>query len=72
MKNIKLSKYFKEYCGANVYAMIRNNRKNPKICSEGFTNKVLVITGATSGIGRITDPKYASKGANLLFFNRNL
>jgi len=72
MKNKKFSKYFKEYTWSNVYAMIRNNRKDPKICSDDFTNKLLVITGATSGIGRITARKYASKGANLLCINRNL
>ena len=72
MKNKKFAKYFKEYTWSNVYAMIRNNRKDPKICSDNFMNKLVVITGATSGIGRITAFKYASKGANLLCINRNL
>ena len=72
MKNKKFAKYFKEYKWSNVFAMIRNNRKDPKICSDNFTNKLVVISGATSGIGRITARKYASKGANLLCINRNL
>lgn len=55
-----------------MYAMIKNNRKDPKICSDDFTDKLVVITGATSGIGRITARKYASKGANLFCINRNL
>ena len=52
--------------------MIRNNRLDPKICSENFDNKLVVITGATSGIGYYAARKYASHGANLLCINRNL
>jgi NAD(P)-dependent dehydrogenase (short-subunit alcohol dehydrogenase family) len=51
--------------------MIRNNRKDPKICNDDFKDKLVVITGATSGIGYITARKFASKGANLLCINRN-
>lgn len=52
-------------------AMIRNNRKDPKICHDDFKDKLVVITGATSGIGYFTARKYASKGAKLLCINRN-
>jgi NAD(P)-dependent dehydrogenase (short-subunit alcohol dehydrogenase family) len=72
MKNKKFAKYFKEYEWSNIFAMIRNNRLDPKICSEDFENKLVVITGATSGIGYHTARKYASHGANLLCINRNL
>lgn len=72
MKNKKFAKYFKEYEWSNISAMIRNNRSDPKICSEDFKNKLVVITGATSGIGYHTARKYASQGANLLCINRNL
>jgi short-subunit dehydrogenase len=51
--------------------MIRNNSKKPKICSDEFKDKLVVITGATSGIGYVTARKYASLGANLLCVNRN-
>ncbi|MDP3443185.1 MAG: SDR family NAD(P)-dependent oxidoreductase [Ignavibacteria bacterium] len=68
---IKFVKYFKEYEWANVYAMIKNNRLFPKICEDNFTNKLVVITGATSGIGYAAAKKYASKGAELLCINRN-
>lgn len=51
--------------------MIKNNRKDPTICTSTFTNKLVVITGATSGIGKVTARKYASQGANLLCINRN-
>ena len=72
MKNKKFFKYFKEYQWSNIFAMIRNNRLDPKICTEDFNNKLVVITGATSGIGYHTARKYASHGANLLCINRNL
>ena len=51
--------------------MIRNNRSAPKICTDDFNNKLVVITGATSGIGYHTARKFASHGANLLCINRN-
>jgi NAD(P)-dependent dehydrogenase (short-subunit alcohol dehydrogenase family) len=51
--------------------MMRNNRSDPKICDEDFTDKLVAITGATSGIGYYTARKYASHGANLLCINRN-
>lgn len=68
---IKFTRYFKEYQWSNVYAMIKNNRKEPEICNDTFKNKLVVITGATSGIGYLVAKKYASKGANLLCINRN-
>lgn len=68
----KTVKYFREYEWSNIFAMIRNNRTDPKICTESFTNKLVVITGATSGIGYHAARKYAAHGANLLCINRNL
>ena len=34
-------------------------------------NRLVVITGATSGIGYVTAQKYASHGADILCINRN-
>lgn len=68
---IKFWKYFKEYQWSNVYAMIKNNRKDPEICETDFKDKLVVITGATSGIGYLVAKKYGSQGANLLCVNRN-
>ena len=69
--NKKLFKYIKEYKWSNVFAMIKNNRKSPQICTDNFSGKLVVITGATSGIGKVTARKYAAKGANILCINRN-
>jgi len=71
MKNKKFARYFREYEWSNISAMIRNNRSAPRICADGFNNKLVVITGATSGIGYHTARKYASHGANLLCINRS-
>jgi len=67
----KTAQYFREYKWSNIFAMIRNNGKAPKICIDEFEDKLVVITGATSGIGYVTARKYAAKGANLLCINRN-
>jgi NAD(P)-dependent dehydrogenase (short-subunit alcohol dehydrogenase family) len=71
-KNKKFFKYFKEYEWSNIIAMMRNNRLDPKICKEDFKDRLVVITGATSGIGYLTARKYAAQGANLLCINRNI
>jgi len=71
MKNKKFAKYFKEYQWSNISAMIRNSRLDPKICRDDFKSRLVVITGATSGIGYLTARKYASHGADLLCINRN-
>ncbi|MBK6966414.1 MAG: SDR family NAD(P)-dependent oxidoreductase, partial [Bacteroidales bacterium] len=70
--NKKFFQYFKQYQWSNVFAMIRNNRSDPKICTKDFKNKLVVITGATSGIGYYTVRKYAAQGANILCINRNI
>ena len=70
-EGIKFGRYFREYQWSNVYAMLKNNRKEPAICDDRFEGKLVVITGATSGIGYLVGKKFASKGANLLCINRN-
>ena len=71
-KNKKFFKYFKEYQWSNIWAMIKNNRLAPKIHTGDFDNKLVVISGATSGIGYHAARKYAAHKANLLCINRNL
>lgn len=66
-----LPKYFKEYQVSNISAMIKNNRRDPKICEEDFRDRLVVISGATAGIGYLTAKQFASKGARLVCINRN-
>ena len=66
-----MKKYFKEYKWSNIFAMLRNQQLGPEICTEDFTGRLVIITGATSGIGNITAKKYASHGAEILCINRN-
>jgi retinol dehydrogenase-13 len=72
MINKKFAKYFREYEVSNISAMLRNNRLEPKIHAGDFKNKLVVLSGATSGIGYYTARKYAAHGADLLCINRNL
>lgn len=51
--------------------MLSNQKLDPKICTDDFPNRLVVITGATSGIGYVTTLKYASHGADILCINRN-
>ncbi len=64
-------KYWKDYKWSNVLVMIHNLNLDPKICAEDFHQRLVVITGATSGIGYATARKFAACGADLLFINRN-
>ena len=69
--NERMKKYWPDYKWSNINAMIQNMRRKPKTNSESFENKLVVITGATSGIGYHTARKYASMGAQILMINRN-
>ncbi len=64
-------KYWGQYRWANVGAMIKNSMQAPEICEDDFRGRLVVITGATSGIGYQTARHYASYGANLLTINRD-
>jgi len=66
-----LRKYRKEYKWSNIFAMLRNQKLDPEICTDDFEDRLVVITGATSGIGYVTAKKYASHGADILCINRN-
>ncbi len=67
----KIWQYYRAYQWKDILAMIRNSRRPPRLCDDRFDGKLVVITGATSGIGYVTARKYASMGANLLCVNRN-
>lgn len=64
-------KYWPQYEWRNVFTMIRNMSVAPAIYNEDFQDKLVVITGATSGIGYCTARLYAAHGARLLTINRN-
>ncbi|MFW9809407.1 MAG: SDR family NAD(P)-dependent oxidoreductase [Candidatus Thorarchaeota archaeon] len=64
-------KYIRQYKWSNIYAMMRGGGGNLKECTDDFEGRLVVITGATSGIGFATAREYASHGANLLLINRN-
>ncbi len=66
-----MQKYFKEYQWSNISAMLRNLKSSPEICTDDFNDRLVIITGATSGIGLAAAKKYASHGAELLSINRN-
>lgn len=66
-----MEKYFKQYKWSNIAAMLRNQKLGPEICTDDFNNRLVVITGATSGIGFATAQKFAAHGAELLCINRN-
>lgn len=67
----KVFQYFSQYKWSNILALLRNSFREPASCSADFRGKLVVITGATSGIGRAAARKFASRGANLLCVNRN-
>lgn len=66
-----MNQYLKAYKWSNIFAMIRNLSSEPRICSENFSRRLVVITGATSGIGYSAAQKYASHEADLLLINRS-
>lgn len=66
-----MNQYLKEYKWSNIGAMLKNNKTTPKIENQDFTGKLVVITGATSGIGYETARLFASHGAEILMINRN-
>jgi NAD(P)-dependent dehydrogenase (short-subunit alcohol dehydrogenase family) len=67
----RIRKYIREYTFSDIIAMLRNNKADPAPCSADFRDRLVVITGATSGIGYFTARTYARHGANLLCINRN-
>jgi NAD(P)-dependent dehydrogenase (short-subunit alcohol dehydrogenase family) len=66
-----LNQYREQYQWSDIFAMIRNLGLDPKICTDDFKGRLVVISGATSGIGYATAQKYASHGADILSINRS-
>ncbi len=66
-----IRRYWPQYTWSNVLAMLKNMKKDTKRCAEPFRDKLVVITGSTSGVGYHTARKYASMGAHIIMVNRN-
>ena len=66
-----MNKYLKQYEWSNIFEFLANEKKEPAICRDDFQGRLVVISGATSGIGYETAKKYASRGADILSINRN-
>lgn len=66
-----MNKYVKQYKWSKIFTMLKNQKKDPAICTERFENRLVIITGATSGIGYKTARKYASQGSDILSVNRS-
>jgi NAD(P)-dependent dehydrogenase (short-subunit alcohol dehydrogenase family) len=72
MTKNKTLKYIREYTWKNIFAIIRNSNRDAQVSTENCNDKLVVITGATSGIGLATAHKYASQGAHLVCINRSV
>jgi NAD(P)-dependent dehydrogenase (short-subunit alcohol dehydrogenase family) len=66
-----IRRYWPQYKWSNVFAMMKNMKIELKRCAEPFRDRLVVITGASSGVGYHTARKYASMGARILMINRN-
>jgi len=64
-------RYLRQYQWSNVIGMMKGGGGNLQECTDDFHGRLVVITGATSGVGYVTAREYASHGANLLVINRN-
>ena len=72
MKNKKFAKYFKEYEWSNIFAMIRNNRLDPKICAlKILTINLLLLQELHLALDTLQPENMLLMGANLLCVNRN-
>lgn len=71
MLNPGIKRYWPQYKWSNISAMIKNMKKGPQICAEAYRGRLVVITGASSGVGYHTARKYAAMGAQVLMINRN-
>lgn len=67
----RLIKYLTQYRFKDMFELIRNEKREPERNNKYFKDKCVIISGATSGIGLATSHLFASKGANLIFLNRN-
>lgn len=68
---MRLIKYLLQYRIRDMVELLANDKIPPKECNSNLKGKLVVISGATSGIGLETARLYASRGAKLICLNRN-
>ena len=68
---IHLLSYLFQYRPQDMAALLRNTKTPPLPCRESLKGKLVVLTGATSGIGRETALLFAEQGAELVCLNRS-
>ncbi|THB62657.1 MAG: SDR family NAD(P)-dependent oxidoreductase [Spirochaetaceae bacterium] len=66
-----LFKYLIQYRFRDMAELIRNEKADPLPCHESMQGKLIVLTGATAGIGLETARYFAERGADLICINRN-
>jgi NAD(P)-dependent dehydrogenase (short-subunit alcohol dehydrogenase family) len=68
---MRLIKYLLQYRISDMAELMQNEKKPPLKCGESLKGKCAVISGTTSGIGLAAARLFASRGADLIFLNRN-
>lgn len=66
-----LLRYLVQYRFRDMDELMRNSRREPLEFTGSLEGKVVVLTGATSGIGRATALLFAERGAELILLNRS-
>lgn len=64
-------RHLKEYAWPDLRQVIENGRKGPADCGERMDGRLVVITGASSGVGLAAVRRFRAYGADLLMVNRN-
>jgi len=66
-----LFRYLLQYSVRDMADFLRNEKNPPAACGGSLAGKTVVMSGSTSGIGLETARLFASRGANLVFLNRD-
>jgi NAD(P)-dependent dehydrogenase (short-subunit alcohol dehydrogenase family) len=68
---MSLFRYLTQYRFRDMGELIRNGKGVPKSCEGSLAGKTVVLSGATSGVGRAAARLFAQKGARLICLNRD-
>lgn len=64
-------RHLKEYTWPDLRQVIENGKKEPASCEERLDGKLVVVTGASSGVGLAAVRRLRAFGADILMVNRN-